>query len=78
MAFAGADTPGDGEDAFVIEFETDQEIRVKHRASGHVLRLDLTADGEAIADLTELTSTFRRISTRKRLSHRLGWQRSSV
>ena len=58
MTFVGADTPGDGEDAFVIEFETDQEIRVKHRASGHVLCFDLTVDGAAIADLYRIDLNF--------------------
>ena len=43
--------------AFVLETATDQEIHVRHRASGHVLRFVLS-DGGAIVDLHRIDLDF--------------------
>jgi hypothetical protein len=43
--------------AFALEAATDEEIHVRHRASGHVLRFVLS-DGRAIADLHRIDLDF--------------------
>jgi hypothetical protein len=43
--------------AFALEAATDEEIRVKHRASGHVLRFVLS-NGGAIEDLHRIDLDF--------------------
>jgi hypothetical protein len=43
--------------AFALETATDQEIHVRHRASGHVLRF-VRSEGGAIADLHRIDLDF--------------------